>query len=219
MSRPPKTEPERGDARSRLLDAARDVIRRKGFAATTIDDVCATAAVTKGAFFHHFPSKQALGVAAAENWSETTSALFAAAPFHGPDDPLDRIRAYLDFRRQIIVGEPASWTCLVGTMVQEVYATSADIRDACGRSIFGHARTLEADIDAAISLYGVNGNWTAASLARHFQAVLQGAFVLAKAASGNPARARTIAAESIDHLSQYVECLFNTSARGGSSRE
>jgi TetR/AcrR family transcriptional regulator, transcriptional repressor for nem operon len=40
------------------------------------------AGVTKGAFFHHFESKEALGVAAAAYWAETTSALFATAPYH-----------------------------------------------------------------------------------------------------------------------------------------
>ena len=66
MPRPTKHSPERGNARIRLLEAARDVIRAKGFAATSVDDLCRAADVTKGAFFHHFGSKDALGVAAAE---------------------------------------------------------------------------------------------------------------------------------------------------------
>ena len=66
MSRPTKQSPERGSARTRLLEAARDIVRTKGFAATTVDDLCRAADVTKGAFFHHFASKDALGVAAAD---------------------------------------------------------------------------------------------------------------------------------------------------------
>ena len=80
MPRKTNISPEKGDARTRLLDAARDVIRRKGFDATTVDDLCEAAGVTKGAYFHHFKSKEALGVAAAETWSEQTGALFEAAP-------------------------------------------------------------------------------------------------------------------------------------------
>ncbi len=203
MTRPTKQFPERGDARTRLLEAARDVIRRKGFAATSVDDLCQSAGVTKGAFFHHFKTKDALGVAAANFWAESTSALFASAPYHEPDDPLDRVLAYLDFRKGIIGGETFEYTCLVGTMTQEVHDSAPAIRDACAASIFGHAVTLEADIEAARALRGIDADWTAESLARHTQAVLQGGFILAKAA-GDPDLAR----ESVDHLIRYVRGLF-----------
>jgi TetR/AcrR family transcriptional repressor of nem operon len=204
MPRPSKLSPERGDARIRLLEAARDIIRAKGFAATTVDDLCKQAEVTKGAFFHHFGSKEALGVAAAEFWAETTSAFFEAAPYHLPDDPLDRALAYVAFRKAIIVGELAEFTCLAGTMAQEIYATSSDIREACGKSIFGHAATLEGDIRAAMQAHGIRGDWTPESLARHTQAVIQGGFVLAKAGN-NPDLAR----ESLDHLDRYIRGLLN----------
>ena len=46
--------PRAVNARTRLLESARDVIRAKGFSATSVDDLCKTAGVTKGAFFHHF---------------------------------------------------------------------------------------------------------------------------------------------------------------------
>ena len=204
MPRPTKHSPERGDARTRLLEAARDLIRQKGFTATTVDDLCKAAGVTKGAYFHHFESKEALGVAAANYWAETTSDLFRHAPYHQPSDPLDRVLAYIDFRRAIISEEIPAFTCLVGTMAQEVHVTSPNIRDAAGASIFGHAKTLEADIDAAIEARGITPDgWNAASLARHFQAVLQGGFILAKAGD-DPNLAR----ESIDHLDRYVRQLF-----------
>ncbi len=203
MPRPPKHHPERGNARTRLLEAARDLVRARGFAATSVEDLCRRAGVTKGAFFHHFASKEALGVAVADYWTETTSALFASAPWHDHDDPLDRLLAYIDFRRHIIAGDIAEFTCLAGTMVQEVYEASPAIRDACAASIFGHAATLEPDIEAAIRQYGIRASWTPASLAAHTQAVLQGGFVLAKA-SGDPDLAR----DSVDHLRRYIEMLF-----------
>lgn len=205
MPRQTTHAPERGDARTRLLEAARDVIRRKGFAATTVDDLCREAGVTKGAFFHHFKSKDALGVAAAGFWAETTGALFEAAPYHAPDDPLERVLAYIAFRRAIISDDIPAFTCLVGTLAQEVHATAPDIRDAAAASIFGHAETLEADIEAAMAARRiVPDGWDAASLARHFQAVLQGGFILAKAGN-DPDLAR----ESVDHLERYVCQLFN----------
>jgi Transcriptional regulator len=194
--------PRNINARERLLEAARDVIRAKGFSATSVDDLCHAAGVTKGAFFHHFKSKEAIGVAAADYWSETTSALFAEAPYHDHADPLDRFLGYIEFRKELLTGDIAAFTCLVGTMVQETYETAPAIRDACNASIRGHAETLVADIEAAMAEHGVTGI-SAESLAFHAQAVIQGAFILAKAQGSN-----RVAEESIDHLIRYVRLLF-----------
>ncbi|MBB3215297.1 TetR/AcrR family transcriptional repressor of nem operon [Ochrobactrum sp. RC6B] len=193
--------------RSNLLDAALGVIRTKGYAATSVDDICARASLSKGAFFHHFSSKEDLAVAAANYWSETTGALFADAAYHAPEDPLERVLSYVELRKQLVQGELPDFTCLVGTMTQEVYETNSVIRDACWASISGHADTLVPDIAAAMERYPVAGDFTAESLALHTQAVIQGAFIIAKA-SGDPQRA----VESIDHLKRYISLLFKQPA-------
>lgn len=127
-----------------------------------------------------------------------------AAPYHKLDDPLERVLAYIDFRKEIMNGDPAEFTCLVGTMTQETYDSYPSIRDACAASIFSHAATLEPDIEAARRDRGIHADWTAESLARHTQAVLQGAFILAKATAD-----RNLARESVDHLRRYIELLFD----------
>jgi TetR/AcrR family transcriptional repressor of nem operon len=200
-------------ARQRLLDAALTRIREKGYSSTSVDELCTQAGVTKGAFFHHFSSKDALGVAAAKHWSEITGAFFETAPYHKHGDPLDRVLGYLDFRKAILKGEISEFTCLVGTLVQEVYGTNPDIRKACEASISGHAAKLAADIAEAMKRHRIRAPWTAGSLALHTQAVLQGAFILAKARGG-----AAIAAESIDHLRRYIELLFQPAMRNKKER-
>ena len=199
-----------GTARPKLIDAALALIRARGFAATSVDELCAEAGVSKGAFFHHFATKSDLGVAAADFWSETTRALFAAAPYHAHADPLARILGYLEFRKTLLEGPISEFTCLVGTMVQEVYETNPAIRNACDASISGHAANLEGDIAEAVKKYGIKAAWTAESLALHTQVVLQGAFILAKAKGG-----AEIAAASIDHLRRYIMLLFQTAGHEG----
>jgi len=198
------TAVETTNTKTRLLDAALTAIRAKGYTATTVDDICEAASVTKGAFFHHFKSKEDLAVAAARHWGALTSSLFASAPYRALPDPLDRILAYVDFRKAILQGELPEYTCFAGTTIQEVYDTHPLIREACEKTISDHAAVIEADIAEAMRKYNITGDWTAQSLALYTQAVLQGAFILAKAKHNS-----AVAGDCIDHLRRYIEMLFN----------
>lgn len=194
----------RHESKIKILNAALHVIRAKGYSATRIEDVCEAAGLTKGSFFHHFESKEALALAAADYWIETTGEFFASARYHAPVDPLDRFLAYIDFRQSIIQGDLPDFTCLVGTMVQEVYDTHPTLREACNLSLTSHAATLVPDIEAALRRRGMHPDWTAESLALYAQATIQGAFILAKAQ-----HSPEVAVACIAHLRRYVELLFN----------
>jgi TetR/AcrR family transcriptional repressor of nem operon len=205
MTHPATPRSESGHpSKLRLLDAALKVIRTKGYAATRLEDVCAEAGVTKGSFFHHFSGKEDLAVAAAAHWSATTGAVFQQAPYQVHADPLVRLLAYVDFRKALLRGEPAEFTCLAGTMVQEAFETSPAIREACDGAITGHAAEVARDIAEAKARYAPDAAWTPEGLALHTQAVIQGAFILAKARHD-----AQVAADSLDHLRRYLELLFN----------
>ncbi len=192
-------------ARDKLLEAGVKLVRQHGFSATSVDQLCGEAGVTKGAFFHHFVSKEALGVALADYWSSSTGQFFAAARFHQHADPLDRVLGYIDLRIALISGPVESFSCVAGTMVQEAFRSSDSIRSVCNSSILGNAAALEDDLAAALARSGASGV-TAASLSRHIQAVIQGAFIMAKAAGA--ADAAAAAREHLMHLRRYLELLL-----------
>jgi len=191
------------DAKTKLLDAALSVIRSRGYSATTVDDLCQAAGVTKGGFFHHFKSKEDLAVAAAGHFSAMADGLFSTAPYRTLPDPVDRLLGYVDFRKAILQGELPEFTCLLGTMVQEAYDTHPPIREACDKCISHHATMIEADIAEAMRQRQMDADWTAGSLALYTQAVIQGAFILAKAK-----HSPDVAAACLDHLRRYLEMLF-----------
>lgn len=194
------SRPARINARESLLEAATDSIRNKGFAATAIDELCAKAGVTKGAFFHHFKSKEALGIAVAERWGEIGKQL---TDMVGGGTARERVLAYLDLRSQMIEGGTDEFSCLAGTLAQEVHISHPAIRDAAAQAIESTAATIEPDIAAALDNAG-RKDIAAHSLALHIQAVLQGAYVVAKA-KNDAGTAR----ESVAHLKRYVAMLLN----------
>jgi TetR/AcrR family transcriptional repressor of nem operon len=205
----------RGEGRNKLLDAALAVIREKGYAATSVDDLCQRAGLTKGAFFHHFRSKDDLAIAAARHFGEMAAGLFATAPFRDLATPRERILGYVRFRHDIIEGEAAEYTCLLGTMVQESYASHPGIRSACEAELLKHTASFEPDIAAALSEAGRTGpEWSAAGLSRHIQGTLQGAFILAKATGS-----AEIARESVGHLLRYLETILTSETAKGAGDE
>jgi TetR/AcrR family transcriptional repressor of nem operon len=179
-------------------------MRQKGYAATTVDDICREAGVTKGSFFHHFKSKDDLALAVIAYWEQTTGDLFASAPYHHAADPVDRLLGYVDFRAQILAGDLADYTCLLGTLVQETYDTHPHLRSACQRALSSHIDILTRDAAAAREAYAPDAAWTAGSLATFMQTVLQGSFIFAKAHHGPE-----VAHASIDHLRRYLQFLFH----------
>ena len=194
-------------ARTRVLDAALQVIRTKGYTATTVDDVCAAASVTKGSFFHHFKSKEEMTLQAVAHWNMETGELFAHAPYQQHADPRDRVLGYIDFRRAIAHGALPDITCLLGTLVQETFETWPAIRAACDDGIAAHAHVVAQDIAAAKALYAPDAPWDPQVLALFTQATLQGAFVLAKAQGSDD-----IIGRCIDHLRQHVANLLGADA-------
>ncbi len=189
--------------RMKLLEAARDTIRLKGYAGTTVDDVCAAAGSTKGSFFHHFDSKEQLGIAAAQEFGAMAQGIFSTAPYHAHLDPVDRLLGYVDFRIAMLDGDISLYTCLLGTMVQEVYATHPQLREVCNQQMTDHIAELEIDIEAAKKLYASDATWTVKSVGYFIQVVIQGAFVYAKAQQ-NP----QVAIDSLMHLRAYLESIF-----------
>ena len=84
------------ETRETFVAVATDLIRRNGYTATTVDDICAGAGLTKGAFFHHFKTKDDLVSACLTQWDAGAAALEANGPFQTLTDPRQRALGYMD---------------------------------------------------------------------------------------------------------------------------
>ncbi len=195
-------------AKKKLLDAAERLILERGFAATTVDDICCAAGLTKGSFFHYFDNKDDLCKAVLAHTMEKRRRLMKDAPFTKLADPLDRVLGRLDFLAEmsrVMFQDPdVRAGCLIGNLTQELAHTRPDIRSQCADCLQEVAQDLEGDLAEAKAKHAPRARIDPHSLAEHFVAVMEGSFVLAKAQQGPKA-----IESNLLHLKKYFRGLFD----------
>jgi TetR/AcrR family transcriptional repressor of nem operon len=197
------------DTKRKLVEAGMKLMRAQGFNATSVDEICAAAGVTKGAFFHYFKSKDDLAKAALLYFLEAKATELNAAPFRKISDPLARVYGRLDFIKEAVGGTArVTRGCLVGTFAQELSFTHPDFRSICGKSISRLAEDFEKDIAEAKSVHAPEAKFDPKGIALFFVSVFQGSNLMAKASESN-----SVLLDNIEHFRRYLHFLF---AGGGS---
>ncbi|GJQ36714.1 MAG: TetR family transcriptional regulator [Anaerolineaceae bacterium] len=59
------------ETRSKIMASAINLFSSRGYNAASVDDICADAGISKGAFYHHFKTKQELFLALLDGWLKT----------------------------------------------------------------------------------------------------------------------------------------------------
>lgn len=193
-----KAKPETRDA---LLEAARTLFLRQGYAATGIDEICAAAGITKGALFHYFESKEALGQAALERWMTDQMGAFGSGAYLNEPDPLKRLFGLVDFAIELSKHGPPG--CLVGIFSQELAPSNEAVRATCASAFSTTRDAFERVVAEAKATYAPDAAFDPKSVAQHMLAVLQGALVLARAYQN-----AGIVAEHLTHFRAYLATLF-----------
>ena len=119
--------------REKLLAAAEQLMLTKGFVATTVDEICAAAGLTKGGFFHYFKSKEELGKAALDRFCHVRLKLMQESPSQKKKDPLERVYGWVDFAIEMSKSPMAKNGCLLGNFAQELSDTHPAMRSLCAR--------------------------------------------------------------------------------------
>ena len=66
-----RTRQENPATREKLLETAQHLMLAKGYTATSVEEICEAADLTKGSFFHYFASKEDLGKAVLDRYVNT----------------------------------------------------------------------------------------------------------------------------------------------------
>ncbi|MBI4597621.1 MAG: TetR/AcrR family transcriptional regulator [Candidatus Omnitrophica bacterium] len=194
--------------KDRLLEAAEKLMLAQGYAATTVDEICEAAKLTKGSFFHYFESKEHLGRELLERFCRHAGEQMRSAVGGVDVDPLRRVYAFIDFGIKMAAQCGTEQGCLLGTFAQELSETNPAMRDQCAKAFARWAQWLKQDLDAAKAKHAPKAAIDTQSLADHFIAIMEGAKILAKAK-----RDPSIEEQSLGHLRRYVQSLFERTPR------
>jgi TetR/AcrR family transcriptional repressor of nem operon len=201
-----KMTAELPETKRKLVDAGIAAMRVRGFNATTVDDICEAAGVTKGGFFHYFKSKEDLAAAAVTRFDDLRARESADAPFRGLADPLERVFGRLDFAKESWGGDKGSTKgCLVGMFAQELSFTNPELRRACEERFARIAKDFETDLAEAKALYAPRLGFDPKGLAMLYVSIVQGSLMLAKAAASN-----RVLVENIEQFRAHLQTLFGT---------
>ncbi len=161
-------------AKDKLIAATQTVMAAKGYTSATVDEICATAGVSKGSFYHFFASKEEMTLAALRAYYERGSAeLFG--PIQGVRDPVRRLRRFLDTTEEKAM---LLWSngCLLGGLATEIAQTQPRLREEIS-GMFAH---LAENLLPLFAPVAQRGGPAAPALAEHYLSAIEGSIVLAR---------------------------------------
>ena len=197
--------------RERILDEAQGLVLEQGLAGTSIDDVLRAAGTSKGAFFHHFPTKNHLARALVERYAEADVAFLAEFMDRveaESDDPAEQIVAFIrlfeDAAEEMVSQQPS---CLYVSYVYEKQLFDDGTIDVIADVLLAYRRRLAEKITAAFELHPPPFPIDAAALADHITVTFEGAFVLTRALT-DP----TLMRQQLELVRRYIGMLFGVSS-------
>ncbi len=178
MDQPTRTEP-----RNRLIEAAADLFHARSYGTVGIQDVCDRAEVRRGSFYYYFQSKDELGIAALERSTDLVIEAVHHPAFSNPDPPARQLSRFVDLLHRYYVNLSGRFGvqvgCPVANLAEELSTISADVRQKASEQFERIHSYYEAFIRQAME-QGDAPPGDAATVARRFLALVQGALLQAK---------------------------------------
>lgn len=203
--------PARGTHRTALIDAMRQLSLSQGFPATTVDQVCERAGVTKGSFYHHFSGKDDLGLAALQAYFDDLAGALSTGSWTKSVEPVERLRAFLAHAADVTSGPLMSHGCLMGSFSLDLAEGSPDMRQRLSMMFAALEDVVAGLIREAASAAGRDVD--ASKLAEQFLAIVEGSIVLAKANAD-----RATPRRGLEMFGEYLDLLLGDHAPASKPR-
>jgi len=193
--------------RTRILDSAQAMILERGYAGMSVDALISSLGLTKGAFFHHFKSKDDLAQKLIRRYADDGLNLLRdnlARVKKLSADPVQRILILVGLYEEMFeqLTEPYPG-CLLASYIYELHQFGDDMRTVLNEEFLFSRTELGALIREAIERYPPHIDIDPVALADMFMSTFEGAFILSKSL-GEAA----ITAQQLRLYRNFIEALF-----------
>lgn len=193
--------------RKRILDATQALVIAQGFAATSVDEVIAAAGTTKGALFHHFSSKQALGRALVERYAAEDGVILddiTARSERLSHDPLQQLLIFVGLLMEETEQQMrTSPGCVFASFCYERQLVDEATRTLIAASLQRWNDQIRLKLDQIARRYPPRAPVDLAALADQVITLIEGTYVMVRAL-GDPGLIRG----QLDQFRTYLELLF-----------
>lgn len=192
--------------RNKILAESKTLVFENGFSGTSIDQILNKTGITKGAFFYHFKTKNALAKAliqefAKEDIDYMNEVLKKTEQLK--KDPLDRLLKFIQEFIDAMSGLKEPHSCLYASYTYEPNQFDRETLNHISETLLTWRTTMEQLIRDVLQDYDTKIDIDIKSLADHTVVIFEGAFVVSKALKG-----RDLTADHLKHLKNYFELIF-----------
>lgn len=137
------------DTRTRILLAAMDLFREKGFNSTSIADILSRSQVNSGSLYHAFPGKQDLLIGVLEAYRDGIFEMLLAPAWRGVEDPIARIFALLEYYRSALLNTECAYGCPIGSIALELHEPDLKVRELLAANFSAWSGAIQECLEAA----------------------------------------------------------------------
>jgi AcrR family transcriptional regulator len=175
------------DASQRLIESTQELLWERGYVGTSPKAIQQRAGAGQGSMYHHFTGKADLALAAVRRSAEQLKA-DAEREFSSPGTAIDKITAYMTREREVLRG------CRIGGLTQDPdIIASPELRQPVAETLDWLQHRIAEILTEGQQNGEIGQNLKPAELAATLIAVLQGGYVLARAAQDASAFDRAVA--------------------------
>jgi len=193
--------------KNKLMDIAEKLILNNGFSAMSIDEVIKDAGITKGGFFYHFDSKNALAYSLLQRYREMEAFIFSGLFKRSEEltsDPLQQMLVFVKLFAEMMADmDELHPGCLVASITYESQQVNQQVKNITAEIVLDWRNLFREKINKINLVYPPNADVSSDDLADMLSTIVEGGIIISRALNDS-----SILVKQLLEYRSYIELLY-----------